>query len=181
LRELSLNVMDVTQNSISAGARLIAITVAEDTEAATLAITIADDGKGMTPEQVRSVTDPFYTTRTTRDVGLGVPFFKMSSEQTGGSFKIESQPGAGTTVTACYNTAHIDMTPLGDISETVLLLIVGNPDLDFVYKRSKNGTEFTLDTRELRKVLGGEVSLGSPDVSEWIREYLAENETGINI
>ncbi len=96
MRELSLNVMDVAQNSVSAGAKLIGIDVLENTDS--LVINIRDDGKGMTPEQVKSVTDPFYTTRTTRDVGLGVPLFKLAAEQTGGSFAISSEPGKGTLV-----------------------------------------------------------------------------------
>jgi anti-sigma regulatory factor (Ser/Thr protein kinase) len=174
MRELSLNVMDVAQNSISAGAKLVEISVIETGER--LAITIADDGKGMTEEQVRSVTDPFYTTRTTRSVGLGVPFFKMSSEMTGGTFEIRSVPGEGTAVTAGYVAAHIDMTPIGDMNETILLLIFGNPNLDFLYRRERDGKGFTLDTRQLREVLGEDVPLNDNDVAAWIRAYLAEQE-----
>lgn len=175
IRELSLNVMDVTQNSITAGADLIQVRVMEDTVQKTLEITILDNGKGMTPEQVEQVTNPFYTTRTTRSIGLGIPFFKMSSELTGGHFSIASAPGNGTAVTACYNTSHIDMTPVGSMAETILLLIVGNPELDFAYHRTRDEKQFTLDTRELREILEG-VSLSSPDVSIWIREYLSEQE-----
>ncbi|MDR2932184.1 MAG: sensor histidine kinase [Oscillospiraceae bacterium] len=179
IRELSLNVMDVTQNSITAGARLIEITAEEDTVQKLLKIVIRDDGSGMTDEQVEKVTNPFYTTRTTRKVGLGVPFFKMSSEQTGGSFSIVSEPGTGTTVTAVYHTDHIDMTPLGDMNETVLLLVTCNPDLDFIYRRSVDDGAYTLDTRELREVLGGDVPLSSPDVADWIRAYLREQEDSL--
>jgi len=176
MRELSLNIMDVAQNSVSAGASLIEISVVEQTGDNTLTITIADNGKGRTEEQVRSVTDPFFTTRTTRSVGLGVPFFKMSSEMTGGSFSIESTQGEGTTVTAKYNTSHIDMTPIGDMNETILLLIFGSPHLDFLYTRKRDDAGFTLDTRELREVLGDDVPLNDNDVAAWIREHLAEQE-----
>lgn len=174
MRELSLNVMDVVQNSISAGAGLIAVTVAEDTAARRLSIGIDDDGRGMSAQVAAQVQDPFYTTRTTRKVGLGIPFFKMAAEMTGGGFSIESQPGAGTRVLATFCTDHIDMVPLGDLNETVLLLIAANPDLDFIYTHSRDGASFALDTRELREVLGGEVSLADPQVIAWIKEYLAE-------
>lgn len=172
MRELSLNVMDVAQNSISAGARLIEISVAKG--AGSLVITIRDDGGGMAPEILEKVADPFYTTRSTRSVGLGVPLFKMAAEMTGGSFAIESEPGRGTTVTARFVPSHIDMMPLGDMNETVLLLITCNPDIDFVYESRSGGSCFTLDTRELREALGGEVSLADPEVVAWIRDYLAE-------
>ena len=176
MRELSLNIMDVAQNSVSAGASLIEIDLAEQTADSLLTITITDNGRGMTEDELGRVTDPFYTTRTTRDVGLGVPFFKMSSEMTGGSFSIKSAPGVGTTVTARYRTDHIDMTTVGDMNETVLLLIFGNPHLDFLYNRTRDGGGFALDTRQLREVLGEDVPLNNNDVAAWIREYLAEQE-----
>ena len=174
-----MNVMDVVQNSITAGSPVTTIAIEEDTADHTMVIRIIDQGKGMTPEQVEQVTNPFFTTRTTRSVGLGVPFFKMSSEQTGGDFSIESQAGAGTTVTARYRTDHIDMTPLGDINETVLLLIISNPVLDFVFRRERDSRSFALDTREMREVLGEDVDLSDPDIAMWLREYLAEQESAL--
>ena len=176
MRELSLNVMDVVQNSITARANLIEISVISKSAEHDLSITIKDNGHGMTAEQVEKVIDPFYSTRTTRKIGLGVPFFKMSSEQTGGSFSIFSQKGIGTDVTARYKTNHIDMTPTGDMNETILLLVVGNPGLDFVYTKAVDSNSFTLDTRELKEILG-DVSLSSPDVTIWIKEYLDEQES----
>ena len=104
MRELSLNVLDIAQNSISAGATLIEIEIREDTAGRLLTIRIADDGCGMTPEKLKSVADPFYTTRTTRKVGMGVPLFRMAAEMTGGGFEITSEPGKGTTVTALFHT-----------------------------------------------------------------------------
>jgi len=178
MRELSLNVMDIVQNSIAAKATLIEI--AERTAGNSLVITIKDNGSGMTGEQLESVTNPFFTTRTTRDVGLGVPLFKMACEQTGGSFSIESEKDAGTLVTARFVTGHIDMTPIGNMDETILLLITCNPDIDFVYENKVNGRGFALDTRELREVLGGDVPLSSPDVAEWIRGYLKEQQDEIS-
>lgn len=175
MRELSLNVMDIVQNSLSAGAGLVQILVTEDSQTDSLVIEIVDDGKGMTPEQVEHVVDPFYTTRTTRKVGLGVPLFKMEAEMTGGSFAITSQPGAGTTVTARFVPSSIDMIPLGDINATVSLLIKCNPEREFLFERSVNGQSFTLDTRELRTVLGEGIPLDTPDVTAWIEDYLKEN------
>lgn len=174
MRELSLNVMDIAQNSISAGAKLIQIDVDEDSQSASLLIKITDNGCGMTAEQVTSVTDPFFTTRTTRKVGLGIPLFKMEAEMTGGGLDITSEKGTDTVVTARFVKTHVDMIPLGDINATVLLLILCNEDRNFVFRHSIDSREFTLDTRALRTVLGDAVELRSPDVIEWMRGYLSE-------
>lgn len=173
MRELSLNVMDVAQNSVRAEASLVTIDVTESDKNDNLTIAISDNGCGMTEEQVSQVIDPFFTTRTTRKVGLGVPLFKMSAEQTGGSFSIKSEVGKGTVTTASYVKSHVDMTPLGDINSTVEILIRCNPDIDFVFNHSTDNGSFTLDTRELREVLG-DVSLDTPDVLEWINAFLEE-------
>ena len=178
MRELSLNVMDVAQNSVRAEASLVYITVSESDKNDSLEIVISDNGCGMTEEQVKQVVDPFFTTRTTRKVGLGVPLFKMSAEQTGGSFSITSEIGRGTETRASYVKSHVDMTPLGDINSTISILIRCNPDIDFVYTRSTDGGSFTLDTRELREVLEG-VSLDTPDVVEWIEQFLKEQTENI--
>ena len=178
MRELSLNVMDVAQNSVRAEATVVRITVTESDKDDRLTIEIADNGCGMTQEQVQQVIDPFFTTRTTRKVGLGVPLFKLSAEQTGGSFDIQSEKGVGTTTTASYVKSHVDMTPLGDINSTVKILIQCNPQIDFVYTCTTDNGSFTLDTRELREVLG-DVSLDTPDVLEWIGQYLEENTQNI--
>ena len=119
MRELSLNVMDIVQNSVRAGASLITVQVAESKKHDTLTITITDNGCGMSAEQVKSVIDPFFTTRTTRKVGLGVPLFKMEAEMTGGSFQIDSEEGKGTKVTAVFRPSHVDMIPLGDIASVI--------------------------------------------------------------
>ena len=178
MRELSLNVMDVAQNSVRAEATVVRITVTESDKDDRLTIEIADNGCGMTQEQVQQVIDPFFTTRTTRKVGLGVPLFKLSAEQTGGSFDIQSEKGVGTTTTASYVKSHVDMTPLGDINSTVKILIQCNPQIDFVYTCTTDNGSFTLDTRELREVLG-DVSLDTPDVLLWIGDYLEENTKNI--
>lgn len=174
--EISMNILDVAQNSIRAGASLIEISVAIDEKEDAMTVVIKDDGCGMTKTQIAKVEDPFFTTRTTRKVGLGVPFFKLAAEASGGSFLITSEVGKGTTVSAVFGYRHIDRMPLGDISATIHTLITFNPDIDFVYKYSYNGKYFELDTREFKSVLDG-VPLDMPEVSAYIMEYLQENKT----
>ena len=175
MQELSLNVLDIAQNSVRAKASLVTITVAERSTDHFLEISIADNGCGMTPEQVARAMDPFFTTRTTRKVGLGISFFKLSAESTGGSFDIQSTLGVGTVTTARYHTDHIDMLPIGDMNATILSLISMNPQMDFVYQRSLDENSFTLDTRELKAVLE-DVPLNSPEVVQFIKETLEEGE-----
>lgn len=173
--EISLNILDVAENSTRAGASLVQITVDTDTKADHLTVTIADDGCGMTAEQAARVTDPFYTSRTTRKVGLGVPFFKLAAESTGGSFSISSEPGVGTTVTADFVLSHIDRMPLGDITSTIHQLIVYHPDTEFLYRYLYDGNSFELDTRQFREILGN-IPFDNPEISEYIKEYLTENK-----
>lgn len=175
MRELSLNVMDIVQNSISANASLITISVLDSVKDACMEISIEDNGRGMSEEQVLSVIDPFFTTRTTRKVGLGVPLFKLAAEQTGGSFTIDSKLGEGTKLCAKFVTNHLDMTPLGDINSTISILIRCNPDIDFIFRHKTDLGEFELDTRALREILGEDVSLNNNDVIEWIEGYIEEN------
>ena len=175
MTEISLNILDVAENSTKAGAALVTITVDADFEADQLTVSIEDNGCGMTPEQVERVTDPFFTSRTTRKVGLGVPFFKYAAESTGGSFQIESTIGVGTTVTATFTLSHIDRMPLGDINSTIHTLVVYHPDTDFVYQYRYNGKSFTMDTREFKEILGG-ISFVTPEISAYILEFLNENK-----
>lgn len=173
MRELSLNVLDIAQNSISAGASLIEIEILEDTAKKELAIVIRDNGKGMTEEQVQNVRDPFFTTRTTRKVGMGIPLFKLAAEQTGGGLDIKSEVGKGTCVTAIFKTDSIDFTPLGDIESTVIMLITMNTDRNFTYRLKVDENEFTLSTAQLKELLD-DVPLSEPSVTQWVKEYLHE-------
>ncbi len=179
MTELSLNVLDVAENSTKAKAKLVYIGVFADSANDSLIIRIDDDGCGMTKEQLASVTDPFFTTRTTRKVGLGVPFFKQTAEMTGGSFDITSEPGVGTKITARFVLSSIDRMPLGDMPSTIHQLILMHQDCDFLYRYSYDGKEFTLDTRELRVVLEG-VPFDVPDVSAYIKDFLTENTAEVN-
>ena len=173
MKELSLNILDITENSVKAGATLTEISITESGNK--LIIYIKDDGCGMSEDIVRSVVDPFYTTRTTRKVGMGIPLFKMAAEQTGGKLEIVSDTGEdhGTTVTAYFYKDHLDFTPLGDVISTVTTLIQGHPDTDFLFTHLIDDKEIRLDTRELRAVLEG-VPLNTYDVLEWIRGFLEE-------
>lgn len=174
MREISLNILDIAQNAIAADAALIEISLVEDTARGTLMVTVADNGRGMSKRQLERVADPFYTTRTTRRVGLGLPLFKMACNLTGGSLEITSEIGRGTTVRALFYTGHIDAMPLGNIEDTIHTLVVLNGKTDFIYTRESDGRKFTMDTREFREVLG-DIPFDRPEVSEFIRSFLKEN------
>lgn len=180
MTEISLNILDVAQNSVRAGASLIEISVDIDTAADKLEIVIRDDGCGMTPEQLESVTDPFFTTRTTRKIGLGIPFFKQSAELTGGSFGIESEVGRGTETKAVYVLSSIDRMPLGNMSQTIHSLVTMNTHIDFLYTYSADEKSFSLDTREFKEILGEDADFSSHEVSGFIRDYLKENHAEVS-
>lgn len=174
MRELSLNVLDIAQNSIAAAATQIQMEVVERTDAHTLTIGIYDNGCGMTDEQVKSVLDPFYTTRTTRKVGMGVPLFKMAAEQTGGTLTVSSKVGIGTNIKAVFHTNSVDFTPLGDMASTVTTLVSMNTEIQFLYRHKVDKKEFVFDTAEIREILG-DVPLSEPAVMQWMREFIEEN------
>lgn len=175
MKELSLHLLDVAKNSVSAGAKHIALTLEEDAKGL-LTIAIADDGRGMSPEFLAQATDPFTTTRTTRKVGLGLPLYRLAAEQTGGSLCVESAEGQGTTVTAVFDRNHLDCPPLGDVAGTVAMLIQGSPGLCWTYRHTTPKGTAELSTDALREVLGEDVPLSEPEVFSWICEYLAEQE-----
>ncbi len=177
MKELSLNILDIAENSTKAKATLVEISITENED--TLKISITDNGTGMTPDILASVTDPFCTTRTTRKVGLGIPLFKFAAEQTGGDFEITSRhidnhpEDHGTKTSASFFKKHIDFTPLGDVISSVVTLIQGHPTVDFLFTHEALGKTVRLDTRELREVLG-DVPLDSFEILIWIRDYLLE-------
>jgi len=178
LPEISLNVLDIAQNSIRAEATIVEILIEINKQSEQLHFRIADNGKGMSQEQVEHVTDPFYTTRTTRKVGLGIPFLKQAALLTGGSFEIVSELGKGTVTEAVFCLGHIDCMPLGDVCDTIYTLVVFNQQVDFVFTYRVGNKEFVLDTRELKEILGN-VSFQEPEVSTFIREFLRENKTEV--
>ena len=166
--------LDLAQNAISARANTVTINIDENLQKNFMSVSIADDGCGMSPDFVKNVMDPFVTTRTTRKVGMGISFFKMAAEMTGGEMSIISEEGIGTTVIATFNTDHIDFVPLGDIMGTVVTLVMCNPDMNFEYKHSIDNREMLFSTEKIRLMLGGEVSLAEPEILVWIKEYLIE-------
>ncbi len=177
MKELSLNVLDIAKNSVKAKATLIGISLVE--EGNKLTLTITDNGCGMKPEVVETVVNPFYTTRTTRKVGMGIPLLILAAEQTGGSVTVSSRhqeaypDSHGTVVTAVFYTDHIDFTPIGDLVSSMETLIMGSPEIDFTFVHDMNGHRVELDTRQLREVLG-DVPLDSFEVIQWIGDFLRE-------
>jgi nitrogen fixation/metabolism regulation signal transduction histidine kinase len=174
--ELSLYVLDITMNSVRAGATEIFVELVEDGE--WLTFSVRDNGCGMTSEQIKKLSDPFFTTRKTRKVGLGIPFLTMLAEMTGGYVKITSvheseSPEHGTQTVARFGKNHIDFIPLGDMVETVKTLIQGAPEIDFTYRHKTEGGEITLSCSDMKEVLG-EIPLNEPEILTWIGENLRE-------
>ena len=173
MRDLSLHVLDLAQNSITAGATLVTVSITID-ESGWLTFTLADDGKGMSPELLQRVTSPFATTRTTRKVGLGIPMMMDNAQRTGGDLKIESEVGVGTTLTVTMDTRNIDCLPLGDIAGTMLSLMLTNPLApEFRFEGKTPLGECAFDTREVRAVLG-DLPLNEPAIAAWLQDALTE-------
>ncbi|ADL13315.1 ATP-binding protein [Acetohalobium arabaticum] len=174
MKELSLHILDLVQNSIKAEATEVRIEIIEDLTADKMKILIIDNGQGISEEFLEDVLDPFTTTRTTRKVGLGLPLFQAAAEQCNGELNISSTEGKGTTVEATFQHSHIDRVPLGDIVGTIVTIIQGNPDLDLYYRHVIDNEEFSFVTSDLRDRLQG-VPLNKPEVIKFIKEYLSEN------
>jgi len=150
MEDLSLHILDIVENSIRAKASTIEIKVVEDIEKDLLTIEIRDNGQGMDEETVKKALDPFFTTRTTRKVGLGLSLLSQAARESGGNIEIESQAGGGTRVKATFGYSHIDRKPVGNMEATLTTLIVGNPEVDFIYEHKKGELEYRLDTKEVR-------------------------------
>ncbi len=173
MKELSLHILDIVQNAISASASLVTIEIRQDPSIDRMSVMIADNGSGMSKEMADKVMDPFTTTRTTRKVGLGIPLFKLSAEQTGGTFSLSTELGKGTTVCAEYVCSSIDRPPVGDMPGTITALISMSPTVDFVYRLCTPEGEFEFDTRQAKEMLCSQ-SLAAFEVMSWIRDYLSE-------
>ena len=178
MKELSLNILDIAENSVKAESTLLHIHIKEDET--TLYLSVSDDGCGMKEDFLRSVTDPFSTTRTTRKVGLGIPLLKLAAEQTGGYVKVSSRHKSefpdshGTLTEALFYKQHIDFTPMGDIISTVTTLIQGSPEIDFEFRHEAPDLEVLMDTRQVREILGDEIPLNEPEILSWIAQYLKD-------
>lgn len=177
MNDLSLHILDIMQNSISAGASSISLLICVDEDADVLTISIADNGKGMTREQLDRVEDPFFTSRTTRKVGLGIPLFKQSAVQSGGRFTVESEVGVGATVTATFGYTHIDRPPLGNVANTFVLMVSSNPDIRFELQYNDNGNTSIFDSFEVKEVLG-DMSLQNTGVIKMLTEMVEKNIVG---
>lgn len=172
--ELSLHILDLVQNSISAGAKLVTIRIVIDRGADRLTIVIMDDGCGMDEALLKRVTSPFATTRTTRKVGLGIPMFKQCAQMCGGDFSIRSKPGEGTRLEASFQWSHMDLPPMGDLADTMRTILVGAPDKpEFRLEYQVDGRQFVFDTREVRQALGG-LPFSSAEILDWIGGYIKE-------
>jgi anti-sigma regulatory factor (Ser/Thr protein kinase) len=179
MEDLSLHILDVARNAVEAGATRVEIAVEEDLAADRLLVEIRDNGRGMEPEMAARATDPFFTTRTTRRVGLGLSLLAAAARAAGGELTIESAPGRGTRVRATFAHGHVDRAPLGDIETTVMVLAAGSPEVDLVFRHAVGGGSFELDTRDLRSVLGGE-PLGSPAGIKALREAVRRGEAALH-
>ncbi len=179
MKELSLHILDVLQNAREAGAKVVRLTLDERVAEDRLIIEVTDDGRGMQEEEMKRVTDPFYTTRKTRHVGLGLPLFTAAAERCNGGLKIEKAQGQGLRVTACFQHGHIDRAPLGDMTRTLLSFLMGEPFCDLVYVHRRDGKTFELDTRFVRKELEP-IPLSHPAAREWLAGYISEGEQGLS-
>lgn len=177
--EISLHILDIVENSIKAGADFIKINIQVHTDTKRIRVEVRDNGCGMSEEQVKACENPFFTSRTTRKVGLGIPFLKQSAECTGGSFSIRSAVGQGTDITAEYCMDHIDCIPIGDVNATVYSLVMMNQKLDFYYQYQVDGRQFVFDTREIRETIG-DIPFDTPEISSFIKDFLNENKKEVD-
>lgn len=174
MREISLHILDVMQNSIEAEASRIDLLIEQDTMTDSLVVTVADNGRGMDEAYAKAVLDPFVTSRRTRRVGLGLPLLKASAERSGGTLRVESQVGKGTTVTATFGLSNIDRPPMGNLKDTLLSVIVANANLDVHYEHRVDGEYFELDTAEIKRVVGAD-NLNDLSVIKWLSDYLDQD------
>lgn len=171
--ELALNILDIAYNSIRANASLIEIHIIDSVKDNYISIEIIDNGCGMNQEQVEKVIDPFYTTRTTRNVGLGIPLFKQNAELTGGMFKITSAVGKGTCVKTMFVKDHIDTPMMGNLIDTIATLIQANESIDYEFIYKNDDLSFQMNTKDMKDILG-DVQINEPEVILWLKEYMKE-------
>ena len=172
MEDISLHILDIVENATAAGASFVEIRIKEDPRSDRLELTIRDNGRGMDPEAVAKVTDPFFTSRATRRVGLGLSLLSQSAREAHGDLFVKSEPGRGTEIVATFQVSHIDRRPLGDLGSTFIILVLGNPEVDFVYEYDLDGEEITIDTRAIRVQLDEHTSISDPRVLNLIRSLL---------
>lgn len=177
--EISLHILDVVQNSIKAGADFIEVKINVHTDTKRIRVEIIDNGCGMNEEQLAACVNPFFTSRTTRKVGLGIPFLKQSAECTGGTFSIMSKEGQGTEIMAEYHMDHIDCIPIGDINATIFSLVIMNGTLDFYFQYQVDARQFVFDTRQIREMIG-DIPFDNSEISSFIKDFLDENKKEVD-
>ena len=178
--ELASHILDIAENSIRAGARLVEIIINEDEKENLLSIEINDDGSGMSKEEIKKVFDPFYTTKTVRRIGLGIPLLSEAAQRAGGNLHLDSIKGKGTKLTATFQLDHLDRQPMGNILSTIRNLIAGNSSVDFIYKHRHNDRRFSLDTREIRKEIG-DLPINHPEILKYIRGVIEDGLSEIQL
>jgi hypothetical protein len=174
MEDIASHIMDIVTNSVRAKAKHISISVIEDTETGFLDLAVKDDGTGMDADTVKRIQDPFFSTKKGHKVGLGVPLLKGTAETTGGRFFLASEPGKGTEIAASLNLNHPDLPVKGNLKDTILVLVVGNPEVDFKFSYGRKEEVFVLDTEELKKTLE-DVPVNHPEVIKFLSAYLDEN------
>ncbi|MFA7116713.1 MAG: ATP-binding protein [Bacteroidales bacterium] len=174
MNNLSMHILDIVQNSIRAEASNIELLVHEDIDNDRLIIKVSDNGKGMTPEQVKKLKDPFFTSRTTRRVGLGIPLLTQTAEQTGGSVVVTSELGKGTITKAVFSYSNIDRPPMGPLGNSVTLLATANPEINFTFIYKFKSLEYRFNNLQVSEILG-EISINSPSIFKYINEMISEN------
>lgn len=173
MQEIAMNILDIAYNSIRAKATLIQILILDSIKQNIIEIKIIDNGCGMDQKNIARVCDPFYTTRTTRKVGLGIPIFKESIEATGGTFTITSSLGSGTEVIGVFVKNHLDIPPMGNIVDTMITLIQADEKIDYLFRYTTDDFEFKLDTRKIKEILD-DVLINQPEIIIWLKDYIKE-------
>jgi anti-sigma regulatory factor (Ser/Thr protein kinase) len=178
MEDISLHILDIAENAVNAGATLVEISLVEDREKDLLSVRVSDNGRGIPADRIREVLSPFFTTRTTRKVGLGLSLFAQAARETGGDLSIVSAEGKGTTVTATFHPGHIDMKPLGNLTDTLVVMVTGNPRVDYTLSLCRGDASFFFDSRQTKEDLG-DIPVNSPAVLPVLRDYLARSIKGI--
>lgn len=174
MKNIALHILDLAENSARANARKVQISITEDPLSDSYCLSIQDDGEGMGAEILQKATNPFYTSRTTRKVGMGLPLIQMNAERTGGSFTLQSEPGMGTTMKADFALSHPDRLPLGEIDEVLVLLAVGIPQLRLVYKHKTSSGSYCFDTEVIREIIGN-IQDSNLEIRRFLKEMIVEN------
>lgn len=172
MQDLSLHILDIAENSIRAGATEIRIKIIEDIKKNLLLIEVGDNGQGMDEETKKKVFDPFFTTKACKRTGLGIPMLAQSAKECGGKLTIRTENGKGTVITASFRYDHVDRKPIGDIGNTLIVLIASNPDIDFIFEHRKDDSRYFLNTAEIRKELDG-IPVNTPDVIKIIKDDIS--------